>query len=188
LRQDNSDILLTRFGYDQGLISKKRLRLCDDKMKKINEFIEFLKVETIIPVKVNEYLLRKKSAKILQKTKILELLLRPEIDIFALISDSNELSNFLIKRNISEKEILEEAEILIKYKSYIEKEKEIADKIIKLEEVHIRSNLDYNSISSISFESREKLTKIRPNTIAQASRISGVSPADIAVLLVQIGR
>ncbi len=188
LRQDNADLRLTKKGYDLGLITKKRMLDCEKKQDIITRLIYFLKNETISPSKINDFLRSVETPDISQKTKIANLLLRPQIDIFSLLRHSIELQNFLKTNNIRSNEILEQAEIHIKYQSYIEKESEIADKITRLEDIVLLSDINYIKIKSLSIESREKLNKIKPRTIGQASRISGVSPADITLLLVYLGK
>ena len=188
LRQDNADIRVTGLGYNLGLISEKRMKECSTKIDRINQIIDFSNNETVLPSDVNSFLLSKDTAEISQKTKIHNLLLRPQVDIFEFIAVCDSFQNFLKKRKIKDREVLEESEILIKYASYIEKEKEIAERVLRLEEIALHENFDYKNIKALSSESREKLSKIKPKTIGQASRISGVSPADITVLLVQLGR
>jgi tRNA uridine 5-carboxymethylaminomethyl modification enzyme len=188
LRQDNADIRLTELGHKLGLISNDRLNTCKMKIQKISEIIDFSKYETVLPEDINNFLEQNGSTMITQKTKIHSLLVRPQVDIFSFISACDKFANFLAASNISERETLEESEILIKYSSYIEKEREIAEKVLRLEEIILNDHIDYRILKALSMESREKLSKIRPKTIGQASRISGVTPADITVLLVHLGR
>jgi tRNA uridine 5-carboxymethylaminomethyl modification enzyme len=187
LRQDNADIRLTQKGYDIGLASEERFGKTNTKYKKINEFILFLKTENITPVEINAFLENVGSKSIMQKTKIGNLILRPEVLLFDLIKQINSVANYVSLNKITEEEI-EETEISIKYENYILKEKDVVDKLLKFEEIELYENFDYNKINSLSIEAREKLTKIKPRTIGQASRIGGVSPADISVLLVYLGR
>lgn len=188
LRQDNADIRLTKIGHKLGLISDEQMKKCQKKINKIDAFCSFIKTETILPSDINEYLKLVKTPPINQKTKIFNIILRPEVEILSLVKECKKLEDFTKSKKISEKEIIEEAEILIKYGSYIEKEKDIADKISKLENICLHKNIDYKKILALSMEAREKLTLFNPKTIGQASRISGVSPADITVLLVHLGR
>ncbi len=188
LRQDNADIRLTELGYKLGLIPKTRLNSLKKKIQKIDEILHFVKYESVFPDEVNDYLDRNKTSRISQKTKIQDLLIRPQINIHTFAGVCEKFRNFIEERKCADKEILEESEIIIKYNSYIEKEKEIAEKVIKLEEIALPENADYSKVKALSIEAREKLNKIKPKTIGQASRISGVSPADITVLLVQLGR
>jgi tRNA uridine 5-carboxymethylaminomethyl modification enzyme len=188
LRQDNADIRLTKFGYKLGLIPKSRLNNLKKKIRKINEILNFVKNESVISDEMNDYLYKNKTSRISQKTKIHDLLIRPQVNIHTFVGVCEKFRNFINERKCTDKDILEESEILIKYNSYIEKEKEIAEKVIKLEEIALPENADYSKIKALSIEAREKLNKIKPRTIGQASRISGVSPADITMLLVQLGR
>ncbi len=190
LRQDNADIRLTPKGYEIGLIEKNRLISLEEKVKKVQDIITFLKTENIEPDEINALLIESETPEISQKAKLGNLLLRPQITILDLIKYSEKLMNFVEKdgSGLAFDEVLQEAEILVKYESYIEKEKEIAEKMNRLEDIVFPHNFDYNKLSSLSSEAKEKLTKIRPQTLGQASRISGVSPSDISVLLVYLGR
>jgi len=190
LRQDNADIRLTPLGYEIGLIGKERFDSLEEKVKNVKEIITFIKTVNIEPEEINTLLLESDTPEIAQKTKISNLLLRPQINLLDLIRHSDKLNNYLKNSNIDKwySEILQEAEILTKYESYIEKEKEIADKMNRLEDIGLPLNFDFNKLSSLSSEAREKLSKIRPETLGQASRISGVSPSDISVLLIYLGR
>jgi tRNA uridine 5-carboxymethylaminomethyl modification enzyme len=188
LRQDNADIRLTELGYKLGLIPQLRFNNLKKKIGKIDEILNFVKNESILPEEINEYLENNKTSRISQKTKIHDLLIRPQINIHTFVRVCEKIRRFINERKITDKDILEESEIIIKYNSYIEKEKEIAEKVIKLEEIALPENADYSKIKALSIEAREKLNKMKPKTIGQASRISGVSPADITVLLVQLGR
>jgi tRNA uridine 5-carboxymethylaminomethyl modification enzyme len=188
LRQDNADIRLAKTGHGLGLVSEERMKKFRKKIKKIEELSGFIKTETITPDEINNYLGSLNTPEIVQKTKINNILLRPQVTIQSLLLSSEKLKNFCMTKKISDKEIFEEAEIQIKYNSYIEKEKEIADKITKLENITLNKNFDYKKITALSKESIEKLSLQKPRTIGQASRISGVSPADITVLLVYLGR
>lgn len=181
LRQDNADSRLTQLGYNIGLASSERMKDLENKTDKVNSLIHFIKNHSCEPDEVNTLLDEKETNKINQKIKLDKILLRPQI----------ELNNFnsIYKRILTEDpEIKEEAEILIKYESYIEKEKQMVDKVLKLEHLKLSSDFDYSTLKTLSLESREKLNKIKPENIGQASRISGVSPSDISVLLVHLGR
>ena len=188
LRQDNADLRLTHIGHMLGLISEKRNRECEKKRNQIGQLIQFIKKETIFPSQVNDCLSRVGTPQISQSTKIYNLLLRPQIDIHSLLQCSLELKQFVKDKKLQSQEILNQAEILIKYQSYIDKEKEIAEKIIKLEEIKLHEDFNYKELNALSIEAREKLNKIKPKTIGQASRISGVSPSDVTILLVHLGR
>jgi tRNA uridine 5-carboxymethylaminomethyl modification enzyme len=140
------------------------------------------------PGEINPLLLKKETQVIGQRQRLKNILLRPQIGLDALVETVKELKVRVNSGIEISKEVLEETEIVIKYENYIEKEQELASKISRLESIIIPNNFDYHKISSLSYEAREKLTKNRPGTIGQASRISGVSPADVAVLLVCLGR
>lgn len=189
LRQDNADLRLTPLGHKLGLASGDRLNSVNDKISKINNIRKFLKNQSVSPEEINTHLEKQNSTPLSQKVKIENLVLRPEISLELLIKNISSLNNFvndLEKTNLEE--ILEETEILVKYDNYIQKEQDIANKISKLDNIRLRDNFDYQSLKSLSFEAREKLSKIQPKTIGQASRISGVSPSDISVLVVYLGR
>jgi len=187
LRQDNADQRLTTLSYKIGLASLQRLEKAKEKTKNVRQIINFLKNESIAPEEINYLLAQNNTQVISQRAKIASLLLRPQLSIFDLIRGSKALSEFVGSESFSEEE-MEEAEILVKYESYIEKEQEIVDKVSKFENIPLRIDFDYHGLNSISMEAREKLSRIRPETIGQASRISGVSPADISVLIVYLGR
>ncbi len=189
LRQNNADIRLTPKAFKIGMVSNERMEKVSIKIKIIDQIIHFLVNESISPESVSSMLNNNNTPPISQKVKLSTLLLRPQININDLINNVDSLSNFLSTFNSSiVNECLEEAEILIKYGGYISKEQDIADKINSLEEIFLNPDMDYFSIKSLSYESREKLSKIKPKTIGQAARISGVSPSDISVLAVYIGR
>lgn len=189
LRQDNADIRLTPLAHSIGLASDERLNRVNDKLASINELRSFLKKESVSPDEINGYLENIGSKTLSQKMKIENLLLRPEVGFHGLIKHITSLSIYIEKLNRNHRdEVLEETEILVKYENYIRKEQEIAEKMLKLEHINLRDNFDYHSLKSLSWEAREKLSRIRPKTIGQASRISGVSPADISVLIVFLGR
>ncbi len=187
LRQDNADKRLTEKGYRLGLASKERYEKYKEKEAKIETVSRFVFSQSVKPDEVNPVLLKNNTTPIKQKVKLATVLLRPQISLEQLIGVN---ANFqkLVSENDYNKEILESAEIRIKYEGYIRKEKEIANKLDKFENIILKQDFDYNSLQSISTEAREKLTKIKPKTIGQASRISGVSPSDINVLLVFLGR
>jgi tRNA uridine 5-carboxymethylaminomethyl modification enzyme len=188
LRQDNADLRLTHKGFEIGLASKERKNRVDQKLSEITKIIKFIKTENVSPDDINNILIKKNTKEINQKVKISNLLLRPQIEISDLITNIPKLSNFISSFNKDISESIEEVEILTKYEGYINREKEIANKLSKLENIELHENFDYQSLKSISFEAREKLSKIKPRTIGQAARISGVSPADISVLAVFLGR
>jgi len=187
LRQDNADFRLTKLGYNLGLASRERMEKVEKKSSNVVKIIDFLKRGSINPEQINSILEDKETNIIIQKAKLASLLLRPQITIFDLIKGSKSLEEFFCSRAFINEEG-EEAEILIKYENYIEKEQEIVDKLSKFEDIQLRFDFNYNELNSLSLEAREKLSKIRPETIGQASRISGVSPSDISVLIVYLGR
>ncbi|GAB5565121.1 MAG: tRNA uridine-5-carboxymethylaminomethyl(34) synthesis enzyme MnmG [Winogradskyella sp.] len=186
LRQDNADFRLTPKGYNLGLASEKRLRRMEEKQSKSDAFVQFFKDTSVKPDEINPVLESKNSAKVKQQDKMFKLYARPNITI----EDMRQVAS--VENYISDKgldnEVIEQTEIQVKYAGYIEKEKNNADKLNRLENVKIPSNFDYSKLKSMSMEARQKLTEIQPVTISQASRISGVSPNDISVLLVYLGR
>jgi len=188
LRQNNADLRLTNKGFEIGLASQERMEKVDQKISEINKIIKFVKKENVSPEDINSILIKKNTKEINQKVKISNLLLRPQIEISDLITNIPKFSNFISSFNKDISESMEEAEILIKYEGYIIREKDIVNKLSKLENIELHENFDYQRLKSISFEAREKLSKIKPRTIGQAARISGVSPADISVLAVFLGR
>ena len=189
LRQNNADLRLTHKGFDIGLASSDRMNLVDGKKVLIDKIINFLKKESVNPAEVEEMLVKNGTNKLSQKVKISLLLARPQVSIFDLQDSVQSFSNLIKDQNVEfVKDCMEEAEILIKYGGYIEKEQEIASKLNELEDIYLSPDFNYSELKSLSFEAREKLSKIRPKTIGQASRISGVSPSDISVLAVYIGR
>ena len=190
LRQDNADLRLTPKGFELGLNEKKRLDKLIDKRNNIDNIISFLKKESTSPDEINTLLKEKETNNISHKTKIGNILLRPQININEIEKHVFSFRIFVEDLDLGKEknEILEEAEILIKYEGYIEKEKDIAEKITRLENIELPKDFDYHKLKSLSSEAREKLSKIKPSTIGQASRISGVSPSDISVLLVHFKR
>jgi len=186
LRQDNADLRLTPKGFKIGLASKERMDRVIEKQLKTDLFIHFLRKTSIKPVDANPILEANKSALVTQSMKMFKIAARPQLD-FSDVRKFPGVEEFILKNNI-DNEVVEQTEIHVKYSGYIEKEKNNADKLLRLENIKIPTNFDYQKIKSISFEAREKLTKIQPTTISQASRISGVSPSDVSVLLVYMGR
>tara|TARA_B100001559_G_scaffold146459_1_gene122793 strand:- start:158 stop:1444 length:1287 start_codon:yes stop_codon:yes gene_type:complete len=186
LRQDNADQRLTPKAFKIGIIDEERVRLLDLKTNATDKMISFLRQTSFNATKMNEILSKKQSSPVKQSGKLDKILSRPNITLSDLNS-IEEVSGFINKEKIGEKSI-EQAEIQIKYSGYINKEKEIANKIKRLESVLIPNNFNYTALSSLSSEAKEKLTEIKPNTISQASRISGINPSDISVLLVSLGR
>ncbi len=188
LRQDNADIRLTEKGYNLGLVSEERYSRMVYKKNKVDEIVAFFNKTSIKPNEVNEFLEEKNSAPLKQSIKLINLISRPNISIFDLEEISEPFKDFCTSIENQKYDILETAEIEMKYKGYLVREKQIADKIKKLEKAIIPDGINYDKYTSISTEARQKLSKIRPKTIGQASRIPGISPADINVLLVSFGR
>lgn len=189
LRQDNADERLTRKSYELGLASARRMQLLQEKIELRDKLVSFMRNFSIKPQFINELLLQKQTAELKQGVKLYDVLLRPQISIFDLIEHITPLNNF-IKGYPADRynEILESAEIEVKYDGYISREKQLADKMKRLEHLVIENKFEYPAIHSLSSEARQKLSTINPKTIGQASRIPGVSPADINVLLILLGR
>jgi tRNA uridine 5-carboxymethylaminomethyl modification enzyme len=189
LRQDNADIRLTEKSYNLGLASLERVNLLNEKVNLISDIINFSKKFSVKQRFVNQLLIEKGSAELKQSVKLFDLILRPQISIFDLIEYITPLKTFLeVIPEERRMEIIEGAEINIKYNGYINREKGLAEKLEKFESITIEDRFNYSEIKSISTEARQKLEKINPKTIGQAKRISGVSPSDINVLLVLLGR
>ena len=186
LRQDNADLRLTPKGYDLGLASKKRLIRMEEKLKKSNQFVKFFKDTSVLPKDINPILESVDSNTVKQSDKMFKAFSRPKVTMEHMLQ-LDVVSNF-VETNELDREILEQTEVQVKYAGYIAKEKLNADKLHRLESVKIPANFDYSKLKSLSFEAREKLSHIQPVTISQASRISGVTPSDISVLLVFLGR
>jgi tRNA uridine 5-carboxymethylaminomethyl modification enzyme len=189
LRQDNADIRLTEKSYNLGLASLERVNLLNEKVNLISDIINFSKKFSVKQRFVNQLLIEKGSAELKQSVKLFDLILRPQISIFDLIEYITPFKTFLeVIPEERRMEIIEGAEINIKYNGYINREKGLAEKLEKFESITIEDRFNYSEIKSISTEARQKLEKINPKTIGQAKRISGVSPSDINVLLVLLGR
>ena len=186
LRQDNADIRLTQKGFDLGIASEKRLTRMRQKQQKTETLVSFFRKQSVKPEVANPVLEHKESAAIRQSDKVFKIFSRPNITMEDVLQFP-EVRNF-IEREQFDDETIEQAEIQIKYAGYINKEKNKADKLTRLEYVKIPQDFNYSQIKSMSFEAREKLNTVQPKTVAQASRISGVSPNDISVLLVYMGR
>ena len=187
LRQDNADQRLTPLGYELGLISEERYQKFTEKKQLLNSLILFTREQSVKISEIQDYLISHNLAPISQGKKIFDLALRNDITLAELVTVLPKLKKFVKTNGITE-DIIEEAEIEIKYSGYIEREKSVAEKLHRLENIVIPENFDYSKMQSLTIEARQKLQKIRPKTIAQASRIPGVSPADINVLLMRFGR
>ncbi|MFL5764824.1 MAG: tRNA uridine-5-carboxymethylaminomethyl(34) synthesis enzyme MnmG [Bacteroidia bacterium] len=185
LRQDNADIRLTPKSFELGLAKKERLDRVIQKQKNSQEIINYFKKESIEPSEINPVLETIGSAPVNQKVKMFGVLTRPTITLLDFALASPRVKEFISQYDM---ESIEQAEILMKYEGYISKEHELADKQTRLEDLILHDDFDYKRLTSLSAEAREKLTKVRPRTIGQASRISGITPSDISILMVYLGR
>lgn len=183
LRQDNADARLTPIAHALGLVDDETLKDLNEKISASDSIVNFLKKTSIESNKINPILTSLDSSPLTQNVKMFNVLTRPQVKIHDLAKANSELSNMLEKYD---KEIIEQAEIKVKYESYFEKEVEIVNKMKKMEDKEINPNFDYNQLISLSKEAKEKLIKVKPRTLGQASRISGVSPADVSVLMVHM--
>lgn len=186
LRQDNADFRLTPMSYEIGLAKEDRLRKMEKKQKQSEDMVQFLKDTSVKVTEANPILEEKGSALISQPDKMFKVFSRPQLELVDFLK-FEKVKQYVEENNL-DTEVLEQAEIEVKYSGYIEKERNQADKIHRLEDIRIPETFDYDKIKSLSFEAREKFKKIRPITLSQASRISGISPADISVLLIYMGR
>ena len=186
LRQDNADIRLTPIGHELGLASEDRLKLVNKKNEQSALLKDFYETTSVLPEEANPFLEEKNSSSMRQSDKIVKIYSRPGITLEDMVKIKS-VSEFIESNKISS-DAQEQVEVQIKYSGYIEKEKANADKLNRLESVSIPSSFDYNCLASLSHEAKEKLNKIKPQTISQASRISGIKPSDISVLLVKLGR
>lgn len=186
LRQDNADLRLTPKGYAIGLAGEERLKRMEEKQRKSEAFVKFFKDTSVLPEDINPILESVDSSLVKQSDKMYKAFSRPKVTMEHMLK-LDSVSEFVKKNGLS-REVLEQTEVQVKYSGYIAKEKVNADKLHRLENIKIPENFDYSKLKSLSFEAREKLEAIRPVTISQASRISGVSPSDISVLLVFMGR
>jgi tRNA uridine 5-carboxymethylaminomethyl modification enzyme len=186
LRQDNADFRLTPKSFEIGLASEKRLRRMEHKLNESEKMVNFFKETSVTQEEANPILVEKESAPMVQSDKMFKVFSRPQMELDDILKF--EKVQHYIQENDLDKEIIEQAEIQVKYSGYIEKERNNAEKLIRLEDIKIPENFDYHKIKSMSIEAKQKLSNIRPVTISQASRISGVSPSDISVLLIYMGR
>ena len=187
LRQDNADIRLTRLGHEIGLVSDKKYENLLKKNSAVESLISMLRKSAVKIGEIDNYLISVGEEPLTQGKKLYDIVLRSNVTIIALKNEVPKLKSFIEKNTLSH-EVVEQAEIQIKYRGYIEREKYYAEKMHRLEEIAIPANFDYNAMQSLTIEARQKLSRIRPETIGQASRIPGVSPADINVLLIKFGR
>jgi tRNA uridine 5-carboxymethylaminomethyl modification enzyme len=186
LRQDNADYRLTPKSHEIGLASEKRLRRMEEKFSKSDAMVNFFKETSISAEEANPILVEKGSSPMTQSDKMYKVFSRPQIELEDMVR-FEKVRQYIDEHNLDKEEV-EQAEIQVKYSGYIEKERNNAEKMIRLEDMKIPDNFDYDKIKSMSIEAKQKLSKIRPVTISQASRISGVSPSDVSVLLIHMGR
>lgn len=186
LRQDNADVRLTPYGYQLGLANEERHSSVVAKIEKVREIEDFFNTTSVSPEIANPMLESLGTNGIERKTKLINLLLRPQVTLADMLKSIPEVSNYY--SIVENAEYFDQAEINLKYRSYIDMEKEHAEKVSRFEDIALRENFDYAKLNSLSIEARQKLAKIRPRTLGQASRISGVSPSDISVLMVYLGR
>ena len=188
LRQDNADDRLTEKGFKLGLAEKERIDRLSNKRENVNKILDFVKKEKYRPEDINDYLKSSGTNTIKESQKLEKLILRPQVKLEELIKRSEKGKEIVKGFGNRVSEIIESAEIQIKYQGYIEREKGVAEKIKRMNELKIPDDIDFEELKSISTEGRQKLSRIRPETIGMASRISGVSPADISVLLLYLGK
>lgn len=190
LRQDDADMRLTPLGHEIGLVTEERYQLMESKRRQRDEFMEWCSHKSVSPAQVAGLLSRVGSSPLKQSVKLRELVLRPQLTVALLSEALPELKEYIDKEIEAERrsEIIEAAEVLMKYQGYIDREQMIADKIRRLEDVKLGSRIDYMQVQSLSTEARQKLERIRPETVAQASRIPGISPSDVNILLLLMGR
>lgn len=185
LRQDNADIRLTEKGYQLGLAKEDRLHAVEKKIKDTDDIIKYFKKTSVTPNQINPLLQELGTTSIPQNYKLDAILSRPQVELKDIINALPDTKSYL---EGFDEEALLQAEVLLKYEGYLEKEKQVVEKMNRLEDVRIRDDFDFSTVQSISKEAREKLNKQRPKTLGQASRISGISPADVSVLMVHLGR
>ena len=187
LRQDNADIRLSKRSYDLGLLDRDKFEQVGEKIEMTKKLMSFAKKLSVSPDEMNSVLEKKSGGSIKQKVKAPAVISRPNIGVYDVIDNSVKLRNY-IKENSISKDAVEQVEIDIKYSGYINREKENADKLKRLEYVKIPDDINYFKFSSLSTESKEKLNEIKPINIGQAARISGIKPSDISILLIYLGR
>jgi tRNA uridine 5-carboxymethylaminomethyl modification enzyme len=188
LRQDNADLRLTEVSYKMGLANEERFALLKEKIQARDSIIKFVKEQSIAPEDVNHYLVSVGTTELKQKRRIIDVILRPQVKLADIAKLVPELNNIIENIMRKKDEVVESAEVLIKYSGYIEREQQMAEKLKRLEYIKIHEGFNYDDIASLSTEGRQKLKKVAPKNIGQAARISGVSPSDIGVLLVYMGR
>ena len=188
LRQDNADIRLTPLAYKLGLADKNRMDIVDRKYKNVSNFIKFLNKESVDPFLLDNYLIKKKTAPLKQRQKLSSVLLRPQVKLDELVDHIPSLAEWISNNENMDREVMDETEIIVKYQSYIDKEQQNANRISNFDKIKLPTDFDFMQIKAISYEGREKLNKLKPATIGQATRISGISPADISVLLIYMDK
>jgi tRNA uridine 5-carboxymethylaminomethyl modification enzyme len=188
LRQDNADIRLTPRSNAIGLASEERLRRVEDKERHVKALVKALKTESISPEVANTVIVPRGTTALKQKVKLFELLARPQLSFTEIAHLSESSGSTLAAMGDLRNEVIEQVEINVKYDGYLDKEREMAEKLSRLEEVPLQLDMEYARLTSLSMEARQKLDQVRPTTLGQASRISGVSPADMSVLMVYLGR
>ena len=188
LRQDDADVRLTNRSYNIGLATKNRFDQLQTKKEEQAKLRDFIENYSIKPTQINDFLLSNQSSELKHGCKLSDLVLRPQLGIEMLAKAVPALKEKINEISSRKEEIIEATEVLLKYEGYIVREKLIAEKLQRLEHINIRGRIDYSSIQSLSTEARQKLTKIDPENIGQASRIPGISPSDVNILLVLLGR
>jgi tRNA uridine 5-carboxymethylaminomethyl modification enzyme len=184
LRQDNADIRLTEISFKVGLAGENRMRKLEEKLSNVSEVKSFLQQTPLEPIEINPFLESVESSPLQSRQKAAQILLRPGIGLHQMLEQTTSLQSL----DKFEKDILEQAEIQIKYETYINKERDLVKKMSELENLSIPDNFNFDKLVSLSSEARQKFEKIRPRTLGQASRISGVSPSDVQILMVYMGR
>ena len=185
LRQDNADLRLTELSFNLGLASQERMDRVQKKQSEINEIKKIFNSIFLEPSEVNDWFATLRTAPIVEKQRAQKILLRPDVEILDMMNAINSINNAL---RVFDKESIEQAGVQIKYEVYIEKERELVQRMRQLEELEIPESFDYKKISSLGNEAREKLMKVKPRTLGQASRISGINPSDVQILMVYMGR
>src|SRR5205085_1269914 len=185
LRQDNADLRLTELSYRMGLASQERMEKVLEKRKEVEKIKDVLKSSSLEPIEINTYFERVNSATITEKQKLEKILLRPGIGLEGLIKEVTSVRELL---DTYSRDSIEQAEIQVKYQIYIDKEKELVERMKQLEDLEIPEHFDYQRIIALGAEAREKLNRVKPKTLGQASRISGINPSDVQILMVFMGR
>lgn len=188
LRQDNADIRLTPRGYEIGLASQEALSRVNEKVRLTELLKKIIKETSVLPAELNDYLESIGSAQLNQAVKANGVLLRPHVDLVKMIEYSDNLKNAISQLGSIDSEVIVQAEVQLKYAGYIDRERDLAEKMNKLEDYNLPASINYKEMASLSSEAVDKLTKVRPATLGQASRISGVSPADISVIMIYLGK